>query len=535
MGTMKKILFPIIISVALFSLFAVQKPGPLFITSANCVACHNQLSGFQGKDISIGSDWEGSMMANSARDPYWQAAIRREALIHPNASPAIQNECAGCHMPMTRTMAKVQGILADVFGHFPITPNDAPNHDLASDGVSCTMCHQIKGDKLGTRESFTAGYVVDRTTPMGKRKIFGPVEVDPGRQHLMQSASQFVPQKATHIETSEFCASCHTLFTHTLNDKGEVIGILPEQVPYLEWKHSNFAESKNCQSCHMPLENQVKISSVLGIVREQMHLHVFRGGNFLIPRMLNSHRSELGVKALPQSLLAASERSANHLETNSAVMEIDSIKESDGMLQVEIRVLNLAGHKLPTAYPSRRVWLHLKITDHADRIIFESGKWNPNGSIAGNDNDCDKNCFEPHYNRITQPDQVQIYEAIMVDENDRVTTALLSGIRYIKDNRLLPKGFDKQTAHKDCGVYGTAEQDPDFQESGDRISYHIPVSSSAEPMTIEVDLYYQPIGYRWAMNLEEHPSRESGRFISYYRNLAGSSAIILTRQSCSIR
>ena len=65
-------------------------PGPvvhqdvaLFETSANCVACHNGLTTEAGEDVSIGSEWRASMMANAARDPYWQAAVRRETLDHP--------------------------------------------------------------------------------------------------------------------------------------------------------------------------------------------------------------------------------------------------------------------------------------------------------------------------------------------------------------------------------------------------------------------------------------------------------------------
>ena len=42
-----------------------------------------------GEDISIGWNWRATMMANSARDPYWQAGIRRETMDHPALSSAI--------------------------------------------------------------------------------------------------------------------------------------------------------------------------------------------------------------------------------------------------------------------------------------------------------------------------------------------------------------------------------------------------------------------------------------------------------------
>ena len=108
-------------------------------------------------------------------------------------------------------------------------------------------------------------------------------------------------------------------------------------------------------------------------------------------------------------------------------------------------VENLGGHKLPTAYPSRRSWLHVTVRDRNDKVIFESGALRPDGSIAGNDNDADPRRFEPHYNEITSGEQVQIYEDIMGDTKGDVTTGLLTAVRYLKDNRLLPQGFDKRT------------------------------------------------------------------------------------------
>jgi hypothetical protein len=44
------------------------------------MVCHNSLVTPSGEDVSIGTSWRGSMMANSSRDPYWQASVRRETL-----------------------------------------------------------------------------------------------------------------------------------------------------------------------------------------------------------------------------------------------------------------------------------------------------------------------------------------------------------------------------------------------------------------------------------------------------------------------
>src|SRR5215468_4737173 len=71
----------------------------LFQTSDRCFACHNGLSTAAGEDISIGFGWRPSMMANSARDPYWHAGVRREVIDHAESKSAIEDECSKCHMP----------------------------------------------------------------------------------------------------------------------------------------------------------------------------------------------------------------------------------------------------------------------------------------------------------------------------------------------------------------------------------------------------------------------------------------------------
>ena len=117
----------------------------------------------------------------------------------------------------------------------------------------------------------------------------------------MHSATEFRQAEAPHIRQSELCATCHTLFTKALGPRGEVIGELPEQVPYLEWRHSAFLrEQRSCQSCHMPaVEEEMRISSVLGQPRKGLARHAFLGGNVFMLRMLNRYRDELGVAALP--------------------------------------------------------------------------------------------------------------------------------------------------------------------------------------------------------------------------------------------
>jgi cytochrome c551/c552 len=426
--------------------------------------------------------------------------------------------------------AKAANRKGGVFAHLPAGRSQERADLLAADGVSCTACHQIENKGLGAKESFTGGFAVDTQASIGQRRAFGPFEVDNGRKRIMRSSSGFQPEQASHITSSEHCATCHTLYTHTLGANGEVIGELPEQVPYLEWRHSAFGQSQSCQSCHMPMaEGEMPISSVLGQPRSHLAQHVFRAGNFFMPRVFARFRDQLGVTALSQELDAASRQTVEHLETDAARISIGNLQVSSGKLLAEVAVESLAGHKLPTAYPSRRVWIRFAVRDRQGRVVFDSGALQPDGSIRGNDNDADPGRYEPHYDEIDNPGKVQIFEAIMVDAGGRVTTGLLTALRYAKDNRLLPQGFDKATAGADIATLGHAREDANFRDGEDRIRYSVVLGQAGGPFTVQAELWCQPIGYRWAHNLRQQKADEISRFVSLYESMAGASAIVLAK------
>ena len=159
---------------------------------------------------------------------------------------------------------------------------------------------------------------------------------------------------------------------------------------------------------------------------------------------------------------------------SSVGLEIVSASVNNGVLEARVKLTNNSGHKTPTAYPSRRMWLNFKVTDSNNDVVFESGKFNTDGSIVGSDNDTDQSVFEPHYNLITSADQVQIYETIMGDSDSNVTYTLLRGAQYLKDNRLTPKGFNKFTVPSDVAVRGLAMDDDDFNQGSDEVTYRIP-------------------------------------------------------------
>ena len=310
-----------------------------------------------------------------------------------------------------------------------------------------------------------------------------------------------------------------------------MIGRLPEQMNYQEWQHSAFnAEKASCQSCHMPRSTgPVRIASVLGDYRDGLSQHAFVGGNAFMLRLFSRYRAELGVEALPSELAATAAATVRQLQQDTATLTVGRPELSGGSLAFDVNVKNLTGHKFPTGYPARRTWLHVAVRDGSGRAVFESGAIGADGAIAGNDSDADATRFEPHYEEISRPDQVQIYEPVLGDPAGKPTTGLLTATQYLKDNRLLPRGFDKATAQADIAVHGGARGDADFTGAGDRVRYRVPMAGATGPFTVDVELRYQSIGYRWATNLEKYDAAEPKRFVGYYRANAQSSSELVAR------
>ncbi len=501
-------------------------PQPTFVTSDQCIGCHSNMVDAGGETLSIGHTWRASLMAQSAKDPYWQAAVRREIADRPHLQAMIEDTCSVCHMPMFRTQAVANERSGEILRYLEggFTPQE---QQLGADGVSCTVCHQISAENLGEHTSFDGGYLIEPSLPE-QGKVYGPYEIAPGLQRVMHSASALLPAEGLHIQRSELCATCHTLFTPATDGEGQVIGDFPEQVPYLEWKHSAYEGTQSCQDCHMPeVDVPVPIASVLGEPRDNVSRHVFRGGNAFMLQILNKYRDELGVTTPVAELEQSAQATLVHLQSSAARIEVTGLQVSDSEALIDISVTNLAGHKLPTAYPSRRAWLHVTVRDESGLTVFESGALGPDGSIAGNDNDADPQTYEPHYEEITSADQVQIYEPIIHDYKNEVTTSLLAGVAYAKDNRLLPEGFDKSTTEAAIAVRGAASDDDDFDAGGDSIRYRVSLPEGVNSVQVSVGLFYQTIGYRWARNLEAYDSHETNRFVGYYKANADRSAVAL--------
>ena len=83
---------------------------------------------------------------------------------------------------------------------------------LAQDGVTCSVCHQIEKEGLGTEATFNGNVVVSKAVREDERPEYGPFDPDHGHQTMMHSSTAgYLPVQSDHMRDAALCGSCHTL------------------------------------------------------------------------------------------------------------------------------------------------------------------------------------------------------------------------------------------------------------------------------------------------------------------------------------
>ena len=415
-----------------------------FVSSGLCLICHSNASQAtalrDGHKRGIGPYdlWRTSMMANSSADPIWRAVVAAEVAATPSRQAEIEAKCLRCHTPMASVQAEWDETSPN---RARFLHGNSTLARLAADGVSCTVCHQIPPEGLGEDKSFSGHYQIG-----DQGRIYGP-HARPFSMPMYRHTG-YIPTHSNHVRKSALCAACHTLYTDALSPDGISTGhTLLEQGPYVEWQNSQFSDetagpsehAASCQDCHAPTTdvdgNSIKTRIARNphggdfppvSPRQPFGRHVFTGGNTLAPELL---RRQLGerLSEADNAALDATIRSAREmLRKETAEIAIEKVERHDRQLQVTVSVSNLTGHKLPTAYPSRRVWIRLTARDGSGQVVFDSGGFDRHGRIvesAGQPLPSEQTSgpIVPHLTEITSPNQVQIYQSIMEDAQGQVT------------------------------------------------------------------------------------------------------------------
>lgn len=497
----------------------------LFAGSGSCAICHisdGDALTLSGVDVSPPTYWRSTMMANASKDPLWRAFVAKEVHDFPQLQETIETTCTRCHAPMGYTEAEFKGQANYSMAELKSDP-------IANDGVSCTVCHQINPDNFGKPESYSGHYIINTDS-----LIYGPYE-NPETQSMINSFG-FKPVYTSHLNKSELCATCHTLFTPFLDNQGQIVGEFPEQTPYIEWKNSIYpAQNIQCQDCHMPKTYEpidiANIPNTHNVLRTPYWKHNFVGANVYMLRLLKNNINTIGITASPENFDSTISRAQDNLENLALDLSVNTDYQNDS-LNVFVKIENKTGHKLPTGIPLRRIWIHLKVTDPSNNIIFESGNWDPNGEIIGLDQN-----FEPHYDLIRNQNEVQIYEGVFVDVDKNVTYSLLRASEYIKDNRIPPKGFKtSHISYDTTAIYGNALSDQNFNKDdsftegtgSDAVTYRFPVPSGIE-YTVKAEVCIQTIKPKVVEHLASIDEPDINQFVGMYNNTPNIPYIMKTK------
>jgi len=481
----------------------------LFSGSGNCILCHQSNGNamtWNGKDVSPITYWRSTMMGNSSKDPLWRAMVAEEVHKFPQLQQTIESTCLKCHSPMGFTQAIYNGQPG-------YSMAELKQNSLANDGVSCTACHQIKSNNLGSVQSYSGNYRIDRDSI-----LYGPYTNSDTT--MMAFIVGYKGKFGAHVNHSELCATCHTLFTPTVDGQGNVIGNFPEQTPYIEWKNSIYkSQDIQCQDCHMPkIYDPIRISGMGPFPpRTPFWRHNFVGGNVYMLNLLKNNTDSLGATAEQEHFDSTIARTKYNLSELSIDLKT-AARFKDNHLEVKLFVKNLTGHKIPTGIPFRRMWIHLKVEQISGGVIFESGEWDSNGKLLDYNS-----TYEPHYDVITSDDQVQVYEGVFINNEQQISYTLLRAYEFIKDNRLPPIGFSTtHSSYDSIKIVGNALADNNFNKSGvdqgtgaDSVTYLIPVPVSGD-YKLTAEVCYQSVKPELVDHLRGIGVQDVNKFVGLY-------------------
>jgi len=516
--------------------YSVPEDEPLFSNAEPCSRCHDDLTVLmdsgEEEDISFTRHWGTSMMRLSFIDPFWQAKVRAESLRLPGLRSTIEEKCSRCHAPMANFQAATDGSEVRIFGEGGFLDEDSPYNLLATEGVSCTLCHQVlEPQENGEEITLAAAYDNSGDFSINNARVAFS-KYSPEYAWTMARASGFSPLASNHLHESAFCAVCHDLYTDYFDEDGVKQStpdtLFPEQTPYIEWLTSTYSAgdgAKSCQDCHMKRYPEAKIASrprQTG-VREDVYAHTFLSENTMMLNMISSLAEELGLD-IPDLDDAATD--AQDYLASAGTIEIQDITQDRNELVVKVRITNNCGHKLPTSIPVRRVFIHFAVYDGEPEtggsLLFSSGDTDSEGGIIGVDDAPSSQEYEPHYDIISHQDEVQIYEGIMGNWEGEKTYTLLRASSFLKDNRILPRGWDDGSAPLEIFPRGEALADINFIGGEDIITYRVQLKDmqAGQELVIEAELKDQTLSHPMVHDLEAVQEKDDSgviqRFLEEY-------------------
>lgn len=501
-----------------------------FLTPYNCRGCH----GFDtlgqanidanGMDINLYDDWETSMMGLSGIDPLWRAKVSHEITVNPGHSSELQNLCTSCHAPMGHYTSKYKG-------HPYYTLDSLVNDSLGLAGVGCMSCHSI-GNASTLGQLFTGQIPYDTNDV-----AYGPFILP--MQGPMQLYVGLTPTYSDHISESKTCSPCHTLISNSVDLNGNPTGTtFIEQATYHEWLNSVYpGQPTTCQTCHMPeLEDAIQIANGYTALpyRSPFNTHSFAGANSFMVNLIKNNKAALGISASNANFDSTLVAINKLITEQTLIVTVNKTNVSGDTASFEMTLTNKAGHKFPSGYPSRRAFVQFIVTKSNGDTIFATGLFDSTGNLRNYTQP-----YQPHYNVITDTNQVQVYELVMGDVNGSKTTVLERANVTLKDNRLPPTGFTStHFTYDTVKVVGDAFTDINFNKDGsgaegtgkDIINFNVAMNGYNGIVNVCAAVYYQSVPPTWLTEMSMFSTQPITDFMNMY-NMADKTPLLVAKDT----
>jgi|GEM_PF-1167406 len=465
-----------------------------------CDNCH----GSYDLAVEPAFNWRGSMMAHAARDPLLYACMA----IGNQDAPESGDLCIRCHAP--------KGWLE---GRSTPT-NGSALTAVDRESVQCHACHKfIKPTPLGVNPYPGDPIYTSQTYPSDQSYLGTLANIPPAAANGMYVAdnadarrgpysnavaSHSVMYSPFHLDAA-ICGTCHDVSNpvyNTVRDpQGNILGYTPnafdqpppsfnpyDQFPiertYSEWLMSQyntpggisgtwFGGNKpyvsTCQDCHMKDVTGKGCNKNNAPVRTDLALHDMTGGNTFIPPLIDMvFPNESNAVALQAGMNRATE-----MLQHAATLELTV---NQAAKQIQVRITNETGHKLPSGYPEgRRIWINVKAFNSLTGQTYESGGYDLSTGILN------KNGAKIY--EVKPGLSPGLASAVGLPAGESFHFVLNDTI--YEDNRIPPRGFTNAsfTAIQSPPV-GYAYADGQYW---DITEYSVPFY----PDSVEVTLYYQ--------------------------------------------
>ena len=337
------------------------------------------------------------MHALAFKDPVYQGELN---LAVKEAGHGISRQCEGCHTPAAVVKGEVKG--AGLKGL----------SDMALAGVSCDVCHAVKGH---------THWQTPYHQPENGSLIFSP-----GKEGALTKYGPMAPEEGCgddfhqciesplHL-SAELCASCHQVFNHETHT--------PLEETYREWKNGPYATAGiHCQDCHMVETETFKRSADEFIKpdRDAYH-HYFNGANFLLYYLTERAARRAGDDAFADNVHNKYSMAVERLQA-AAVLEIAPVYRKDRLAEIRVRVKNIrAGHNLTTSLTNvRQMWLEVTATDDQGNVLMTTGSVDAHGTL---------------------PETIRMFNSDTQDKAFNFTLKPWKAESFSRNDTILPRGY----------------------------------------------------------------------------------------------